>query len=331
MTRSSKIGCVTALGLAALRALPIHVAVVVLAAILGAPAQAADPVFPIGSRIGLVPPPGMLMSKNYLGFEDIDKDSAILLASQVATAYPDIEKSLTPESAKHQGITIDKRETMQFPFGSGVLVTGIQTADKKRYRKYLLIAQASDMTVLVNAQVPEQETAYPDAAIRAAIASVAVRASVPDAEKLSLLPFTVGDLAGFHIQSVLPGRALVLIDNPEGKPTDDFEARMFVAAFPGGPGEADDRGQFARLAFDQIVGIKEVKLTMSEPLRINGQSGYQTMAQAKDSRTGADIMVAQWLRFGGGAFMQMIGMAKAEGWTTALTRLRAIRDGIEPK
>jgi hypothetical protein len=321
MTRTSTIGSVTA-GLAALLAFLFFTAL----------AQAADPTFPIGSRIGLVPPPGMVMSKNYLGFDDVDKDAAILLASQVAAAYPDIEKSLTPESLKAQGITIDKRETMQFPFGSGVLVTGKQTSDKKVYRKYLLVAQASDLTVLVNAQVPEQETAYPDAAMHAAIASVALRATVPDVEKLSLLPFTVGDLAGFHIQSVLPGRALVLIDNPNGTPTaDDFEARMFVAAFPGGPSESDDRAQFARLAFDQIVGIKEVKLTMSEPLRINGQSGFQTMAQAKDARTNADIMVAQWLRFGGGAFMQMIGMAKADGWTTELTRLRTIRDSIEPR
>jgi hypothetical protein len=321
MTRTSTIGSVTA-GLAALLAFLFFTAL----------AQAADPTFPIGSRIGLVPPPGMVMSKNYLGFDDVDKDAAILLASQVAAAYPDIEKSLTPESLKAQGITIDKRETMQFPFGGGVLVTGKQTSDKKVYRKYLLVAQASDLTVLVNAQVPEQETAYPDAAMHAAIASVALRATVPDVEKLSLLPFTVGDLAGFHIQSVLPGRALVLIDNPNGTPTaDDFEARMFVAAFPGGPSESDDRAQFARLAFDQIVGIKEIKLTMSEPLRINGQSGFQTMAQAKDARTNADIMVAQWLRFGGGAFMQMIGMAKADGWTTELTRLRTIRDSIEPR
>jgi hypothetical protein len=328
MMRTSKIRSFST-GLAAVVTLLVFVVVFVV--VLAAPAYAADPTFPVGSRIGLVPPPGMLASKNFLGFEDIDKDAAILLASQVAAAYPEIEKSLTPESLKTQGITIDKRETLQFPFGNGVLVTAKQTGDKKVYRKYLLVAQASDMTVLVNAQVPEQDTTYPDAAMHAALASVALRATVPDAEKLSLLPFTVGDMAGFHIQSVLPGRALVLIDNPDGKSTDAFEPRMFVAAFPGGPSEADDRAQFARLAFDQIVGIKDVHLTMSEPLRINGQSGFQTMAQAKDTRTDADIMVAQWLRFGGGAFMQMIGMAKADGWTAALTRMRAIRDSIDPK
>ncbi len=83
------------------------------------------------------------------------------------------------------------------------------------------------------------------------------------------------------------------------------------------------------MTFGQIVGIKDVQITMSEPLRLGGQSGFQTTAQAKDMKTGDDIMVAQWLRFGTGGFMQMIGMAKANVWTTALTRLRAVRDGIQ--
>jgi hypothetical protein len=144
-----------------------------------------------------------------------------------------------------------------------------------------------------------------------------------------MLPFTLGDLAGFHVENVLPGRAVMLIDTPDGVPTDNFDARMFVAAFDGGPSENDDHGQFARMTFGQIVGIKDVQITMSEPLRFGGQSGFQTTAQAKDMKTGDDIMVAQWLRFGTGGFLQMIGMAKAGGWTTALTRLRAVRDGIQ--
>jgi hypothetical protein len=304
---------------------------VALALALAAPAHAADAVFPTASRVGLVPPPGMTLSKSFLGFEDVAKDSAVLLATQPAAAYPELEKSLATDALKKQGITVEKRETMKFDFGNGALVTGKQPADKTTYRKWLLVAQGKDFTVLLNAQTPEQETAYPDAVMRAALASLAARATVPDAEKLSLLPFAIGDLAGFHIQRVLPGRALLLLDTPDGEPTDNFDARMFIVIFPGGPAESDERANFARLAFGQIAGIKDVRITMSEPLRIGGQPGFQTTAQAKDAQSNTDIMVAQWLRFGGGAVMQMIGMAKADGWTTALSRMRAIRDSIEPK
>jgi hypothetical protein len=304
-------------------------AFLVLCLILAPAAQAADPIFPIGSRVGLVPPAGMTVSKAFLGFEDVVKDSAILIAAQPPAAYPEIEKSLETDVLKKNGITVDSREEMTFDFGKGTLVIGKQTADKTRYRKWLLNVQTKDLTALVNVQIPEQETAYPDATIRAALATLAVRPTIPDAEKLSMLPFTLADLAGFHVENVLPGRAVMLIDTPDGVPTDKFDARMFVAAFDGGPAENDDRGQFARMTFGQIVGIKDVQLTMSEPLRIGGQSGFQTTAQAKDIKTGDDIMVAQWLRFGTGGFMQMIGMAKADAWPAALTRLRAVRDGIQ--
>ena len=328
MTSGSKLNSVGAV-LAA--ALACFVLCLLMAPILAPAAQAADAIFPVGSRVGLVPPAGMVVSKSFVGYEDVAKDSAILIAAQPAAAYPEIEKSLATDVLKKNGITVDNREEMKFDFGKGTLVIGKQAADKTRYRKWLLNVQTNDLTALVNVQIPEQETAYPDSTVRAALATLAVRATIPDAEKLSLLPFTLGDLAGFHVENVLPGRAVMLVDTPDGVPTDNFDARMFVAAFDGGPTENDDHAQFARMTFGQIVGIKDVQITMSEPLRIGGQSGFQTTAQAKDMKTGDDIMVAQWLRFGTGGFMQMIGMAKANVWTTALTRLRAVRDGIQLK
>ena len=324
MTRGSKLNSVRAAAVVA-----AALACLVLCFVLAPAAQAADPIFPVGSRVGLMPPDGMVVSKSFSGFEDVAKDSAILIAAQPPAAFPEIEKSLTTDELKKNGITVDNREEMKFDFGHGTLVIAKQTADKTRYRKWLLNVQTNDLTALVNVQIPEQETAYPDAAVRAALATLAVRAIIPDAEKLSLLPFTFGDLAGFHVENVLPGRAAMLIDTPDGVPTDKFDARMFVAAFDGGPTENDDHAQFARITFGQIIGIKDVQITMSEPLRIGGGSGFQTTAQAKDMQTGEDIMVAQWLRFGTGGFMQMIGMAKADAWPAALTRLRAVRDGIQ--
>src|SRR5579864_1841814 len=116
----------------------------------------------------------------------------------------------------------------------------IQPSWSRRSRRRLLNVQASDLTALVNVQIPEQETAYPDAVVRAALATLAVRATIPDAEKLSLLPFTLGDLAGFHVENVLPGRAVMLIDTPDGVPSNGFDARMFIAAFDGGPTETEE-------------------------------------------------------------------------------------------
>jgi hypothetical protein len=304
-----------------------------------APVRAADPIFPPGSRIGLVPPAGMVTADAFFGFSDPNKDAAILIAALPAAAYSQIEKSMDTEALRKQGITLDKREPMQLSIGKAFLFTGWQVVDKARYRKWLLLAAASDLTALVTVQVPEHENAYSDPIVRAALATLAVRPTVPQAEELSLLPFAVGDLAGFKIDSVLPGRALVLSDVQGEGPNDsakepserDLNARVLLAAMPGGPKEPDDRANFARLSFNEITGVRNVHITMSEPLRIGGQPGYQTMAEAKDARSGIDVMVVQWLRFGSGGFLQMTSVARSDNWIGVLARLRAIRDSVEPK
>jgi hypothetical protein len=298
------------------------------------PAWAADPTFPIGSRLGLVPPSGMMPSRTFEGFEDPDKNASIFLTTLPMGAFAQLDKSMVPEAMKQQGINVDKREPMDLPAGKGFLLSGKQTSDKGPLRKWLLVAAADNLTALVSVQVPEQETAYSDQTVRAALETLTVRPQVPEAEQLSLMPFKIGDLAGFHVDEALPGRAIMLSDAPAGHSDEDASnppnnVRMFIAAQSGGPEEPGDRENFARVAFDQIVGIKEVHVQDAEPLRISNQPGYQTLAKAKDVQTGSDIMVVQWLRFGTGGFIRMIGMARADGWADSLNRLRTVRDSID--
>jgi hypothetical protein len=306
---------------------------------LAAPALAADPIYPVGSRVGLVPPAGMVKSDKFDGFADPSEEAAILINVLPAAAYSQIEKTVDTDAAKKQGVHLEKREPITLNVGKGLLLSGWQMAEGSRFRKYLLLLAADDLTVLVTIQVPDQDATYPDKVVRAALATLAVRAKVPESEELTLLPFEVGDLAGFQIDGVLRGRALMLGDSPStgasdgGKDVADtnMHAHFLIAAVPGGPSDPADRGNFAKLSFDEIGGIRNVRLTMSEPLRVGGQSGYQTMADAQDIRSGADVKVVQWLRFGGGGFLQMIGIGPAESWTTVLARLRTVRDSVELK
>lgn len=292
---------------------------------------AADVIFPTGSRLGLVPPAGMVPSRTFQGFEEPGTKAAILLSTLPANAYEQLAKSMVPEAMKKEGIEVERREPVELPAGKGFVLSGRQTIEKERYRKWLLIASADDVTALVNVQVPEHATNYSEQAVRAALATLAVRPHIPEAELLSLIPFRIGELAGFHVEDVLPGRAIVLVD-PASQTADGAGAtakgRMFISALPGGPEEAADRGNFARVAFGQIVGIKDVQLQDAGPLRIASQPGYQTLAKAKDAGTGADVMVVQWLRFGSGGFLRMIGIARADAWPEMFGRLRAVRDSV---
>lgn len=128
----------------------------------------------------------------------------------------------------------------------------------------------------------------------------------------------------------------MLIDAPkdphlvvtQGLPEFEFNARFIIAAVPNPPASNEERADLARFAFNSIAGIKDIHLTMSEPIRMDNQQGFETVAQAKDANTNVDVMVVQWLRFGNGGFLQMVGISRTDVWSTELPRLRTMRDGV---
>ena len=317
---------------------PTRWLLILLALAFGAPpAWAAEVAYPPGSRIGLVPPSGLVMSKSFFGFEDASNNVAIILVALPAEAYADLDKTVTADALKRQGLTLESREAVPLSTGKAFLVIGRQEVEKTKVRKWILVAASTSpaLTALVTVQMPEAaKTAYPDAAIRTALATLAVRPVVPVDEQLGLLPFKVGDSAGFRIAGVVPGRAVMLSDAPAdapGPPGATLEPRLLVTIAPGGPAQNVERDAFARDVFATIPNLKEIRITSSEPLRMGGQQGHQILANARDASSGEALTVVQWLRFGGSAFLQLVGSARVEAWKDAYPRFRAVRDGIEAR
>ena len=290
---------------------------------LAIPAHADDVVYPPGSRIGLVPPPGLHASASFPGFEDRDKNVALLLGILPPDAYAELEKSDSAEGLKKLGATLEKRELLSLPTGKAVLVIGRQ--DKQH--TWMLVAAMPDVTAMVTLRIPDNvKDVYSEGVVRAMFASLAVRPEVPIEEQLGLLPFRLGELAGFKIGGVLPGRGVLLTDAAAGTA---IEPHIIIALMPGAAAEAADRDDIARQIFRSIPNLKDVRITGSESIRISGQQGHEIMASAKDPATGAELSLVQWLRFGSGAYLHVVGMAPTPAWTQAYARFRSVRDGIE--
>jgi len=292
-------------------------------------AAASDVMFPPTSRVGLVPPKGMVASRSFQGFEDADQKAAIVFAELPPQAYEQLEKAATADAMKQPGLTLTGREPLAVDGGKAILLTAKQENGGTTIRKWLLVAAVSDLTVLASAEVPQAASAaYPDAAIRAALQSVKVRPD-PIAEKVELLRFRVADLSGFRFVRAQPTSAL-LTDGPQ----DDIDvAQPFMLISIGAITAAQlaERDTFARESLRSIPGFIDVQVTSAEAQRIRGQAGYEVRADAKNAKTGADVTLVQWLRFSSTSFLRMIGIVPKERWSEAFPRLRAIRDGVEPR
>ena len=81
---------------------------------------AAEPVFPPASRIGLVPPEEMTVSKRFSGFENPEKAAAINFVEMPADAYQPLVNGLTKDALKRQGMSETSRENLKIGTRTGI-------------------------------------------------------------------------------------------------------------------------------------------------------------------------------------------------------------------
>ena len=304
-----------------------------LAAIMltAAPALAADPVFPLNSRIGLVPPPGFTPSTRFIGFENAAASAAVVIAELPAEAYAELEKSFTDEALKARGMTVTLREPVTFTDGRGIMIAGPRVSDGGKRHEVMLLAGLSGVTALVSVQMIEGSHAtITDAVLRDALKTLAVR-QVPDSEKLGVLPYKLGNLAGFRVVRTAANGTAILTQGPNDAVADVEQPFLLIGIAAGEAPKPEDRDAFARRLFSAAPGIKDIRITRAESLRIGQMPGYEIVAEAKDAKSGIDVTTVQWVRFGGSGHLQMFAIARRAAWNDVFTRLRTIRDGIETR
>jgi hypothetical protein len=297
------------------------------------PAAAAEPVFPLGSRMGFVPPPGFVLSKRFPGFENPDTRSSIVVATLPSQSYADLEASITADALKKQGITEDKRETLTLANGKAVLVVGTEEENGQKFRKWMLLGQLPEGVALVAVLVPEAALkAYPDAVIRASLSTLAVRAAVPLDEQIALMPFKLNDLSGLRPVRVFGSTGVLLTDGARETPTPSDQPVFAVMIGQGGPEQATDRANFARNLFTGLGEVKDVRIISGDMLRLGGNlTTHELQAEAKEAFSNTPMKLVQWVRFGSGTFIRMIGIARADQWPAAFPHFRAVRDGVAPR
>lgn len=312
-------------------------AALALAALLAAanagPAAAAEPVFPPASRVGLVPPPDFVPSPRFAGFIHNDKQISIVLNEFPGYALEAIEKQIAEEAGKQPPGTV-VREPFDLKDGTkAFIVFATSNSAQGQVLKWSVFANIHDVTAIATALVPEVvKDAAPEATIKASLATLSVRAKVPTEEQLSVLPFAMNNLADFRIVRVQPGVAAMLTDGPKDAVEAAEQPLLLISIFPlSSAPPAQERDGFARRLLSSIPGVKDVRVTRAEPLRVAGQQGYEILIEGKDAKSEDDINGVQWLRFGSGTLLRIVALARKDKWHDVFSRFREVRDGVGPR
>jgi hypothetical protein len=298
-------------------------------------AQAAEPVYPPGSRIGLAPPPGLEPSRRFTGFES-PAGAAITLVEMPPEAAADLLKGFSTEAIQAQGFTETARETVRVGAVDATLLAMEQTKGEVSLRKWLLVVPDPTVTAFVLAQALQgagasgaQGAAVSDEAMRAALRTVAVRPPLPIEDRVAALPFRLADRADFRPVRVLAGNALLLTDGPKDV-TQEMEQPLLIVALSTNPGPpADQRDAFARSALGANVSLREIFVERSQSFRQRGAEWHEIVARATDVGSGRPVVVMQTIRWDRGSYLRMVGIARADARDAMLPRFRRVVDGVE--
>jgi len=306
----------------------VRLLAVALTMLWAAPILAADPTYLPGSRLGLVPLVGLAPAKTFVGFETEDHSVRVLITELPAAAYREVETTFKSHPEGANGI---KPETVETAAGLAFYTVENAKEGATPVRRYsMILPGGGSFSGFVAVQVPDNASKiYTDDAIRSMFATASVRQEVPVEEQLGTLPFKVTERSSFKsVRTLTPGAAVMMADS--GETTEIEKAPFMVLGVVGSvPERSDDRARYAEQAARQIPGLRDGRITMSEPIRIESVPGFETRIDALSGKEGTPVTVVQWLRFGaGGRAIRVIGSAPRDQWSDAFSRFRAVRDGI---
>ena len=290
----------------------------------------AQPVFPPGSRIGIVPPPGMTPSDRFQGFEDSARGVVLVVTELSVQSYAKVERDFSDAQMRAGGMELITRETIETPGGPAQLIGARQMENGVAMRKWALLTRTDDMTAIVIAALPESATdVYTDAMLRAALASTFIRTKLSPADMLAVLPYRLGDLGGFRLLRATPDGTAAFTLGPNDTSLPVEQPYFAIVPLPLlEPPQPSGRDAFARRALARLMNRPDLRIVASEETRIGGDPVQEVVAESEDSRTREALMMVLWLRFGSGTLVQMFGIARKDQWAEVLPSMRAVRDGF---
>lgn len=172
-----------------------------------------------GTKCSLIPPVGFVAATTFSGFQNAENGASIMI-NELPAPYQSLVEGFTAEALKSRGMTLTKKETIDFNGSKATLLNLTQSANGTTYLKQMLIFGDTKGTVLVNGIYPEASKEI-EGQIKEALLST-VYNSLQNDNPLEAATFTI-DINGtdFKLIKYMSGSLLYSTDGkiPTEKPT----------------------------------------------------------------------------------------------------------------
>lgn len=251
--------------------------------------------FPV-SGVKIRQPEGFEKADSFDGF-GIPGTVTALVAVSLPGPYSKVTAGFTQKQMKAQGWTLRSRQDVRIDDLPGILVHFEQPAGGQLFLKWSLAFGDDQKTTMVTATSPKAQERELSARLKAAVLSTRLDQTTPGVPGAGLsFAFTASSKL-----RVAPSISRTIAYTKDGvSPARSPEDPLFIAAPALGEVVAKNRRQFAEQGLRQTSQTKRVAVKSTDAIAIAGLEGYESLAEAKDAKSGTPLTVYQVILFDDG-------------------------------
>ena len=260
-----------------------------------------------GTKISIVPPNGFTTASNFLGFQQSQSGSSIMVLD-IPAPFSEASKGLNKDGLLSQGMTLKESQKLTLNDLPAILIKAEQNAYGNVYTKYILAFGTEEETILINGTFPQNIEDLNE------VLKKSLLTTVYDSNK-KINPF---DTVDFEIST--EGTDIVfaksvsnsLIFNRDGKiPSEAKDNASLIIAKAFSKVNILYKKLFAMNRIRQLP-IEIDKIISTEPIEIDGIKDYEIVADGSDKKTGDKEKAYQVILFSDSLYYLIFGSSQSD-------------------
>lgn len=273
-----------------------------------------------GTQLSLVPPEGFTPADRFPGFQRSDLQASIMV-TELPAPVVEMKKAMTKENLATRGMDLLSSETRQVEGKEGLLLHVSQRAGEVEYLKWMLVAGEATSTVMIVGTFPKSAAAEVSEAIKASVLTVswtaASRADAFEGLSFRLAPSPMLKLAGRVSNMVLLSESGKTGPLAPGEPV--FVAGSSISDVP-----IEDLRAFAEARLKKTEQAEGFANLRGRAMDLDGLEAYELVADAKDVKTDAALLIYQVIAREGKGYLIIQGHVGAARGDELLEEFRRV-------
>lgn len=256
-----------------------------------------------GTKCSLIPPDGFVIASNFSGFQNNETGTSIMI-TEIPAPYQSIIDGFTADALKMKGMTLIKKQTIDFKNSKATFFNVTQSANETNYFKQILVFGDAQQTILVSGIYPEVSKSI-EPIIKEALLSTVYDQSQNE-NPLDAAIFTVDTSnTDFKLIKYMSGSLLYSTDGkiPTEKP-------ILIVGNSIGKVPTQNRKKYAEERLKKLPNGNQSIIKQINEITIDNLNGYEIIANGKTKNNIPELIYQAMLFNDKGDYYMIVGQTK---------------------